>query len=283
MHFFVTKQSRIKRGKKYLQIFLATVIEEEKAKVVQEQIEVVGGSRKVYELVDQNLRQNLIECSLWKETFDLYHWREKYFLKNLPPLRLWFSDIGEVDTISYQLTKNFQQVEDICCSRWKKFLNRRWFVWSTGKIYLGVSELDEEDARKRRRIRNLHRVIRQSANADACSWYVWLSLATTPWQHSCLRYGDLARILFEKYGESPSRLEELAMRKVKTDSRITLENLSRQVKMNDEYGFFRPETFQHDLPKFSEVGQLLLQRLKAVHEEITKKRKFEMTVEKEFN
>lgn len=287
-HFYVTRKKRIKRGREYLRRCLAAVNKEEKAKVMQEQIDVVGGSRKVYELVDGNLKKGLIECSLWKETFDLYQWRKLYFWENLPSHELWFSNTGEVDTTAYQITKNFDQVVDVCCSDRKVFYDSRWSrrVWPDLAIYLGVSsaELEVENFRKRRRIFNLHQVIIWSTiwstNASATSMYFELSRTGPPlgqyfhqWQDSYLRYGDLVRILFDKYGDSPRRLEELAMKTVKKDGRIALENLSRSVQENDDFGFFRPETHEDDMEKLSKHGQSLLGRLKVMFQEIAQEKK----------
>ena len=242
---------------------------------MQEQIEVVGGNHKIYELVDQNLRCNLIECSLWKETLDLYRWRKNYFTTNLGASpKFWFSNIRRRDTVAYQITQNFEQVVKICCSSWKKRYLSGSFSWSTAKIYLGVGELEVKNARKGLRIDNLDELSELCARVNVHKWWR-VSLSTTYtalWQHTYLRYGDVAKLLFDLYGNSPSRLETLAMRKVKTDSRITLENLSRQVKMNDDYGFFWPETYQNDLKNLTRTGQDRLRQLKAVHNEIIEKR-----------
>ena len=90
-------------GRKRLEDLLAHVHEEEKAKVVAEQVEVVGGCRQIYEVVDENLKNSLIQHSLWKETLDLHRWRWKYFEANLPPETSWFSNAGILNTISYQI------------------------------------------------------------------------------------------------------------------------------------------------------------------------------------
>ena len=59
--------------RKRFEDLLTHVDEDEKAKVVAEQVEVVGGCRQTYKLVDENLRQSLIQHCLWKETLDLHH------------------------------------------------------------------------------------------------------------------------------------------------------------------------------------------------------------------
>ena len=278
--YYTCASCQIERGKKCLRKCLADVNDEEEGKVMQEQIKVVGGSHKIYELVDQNLRCNLIECSLWKETLDLYRWRKNYFTTNLGASpKFWFSNIRCRDTVAYQITQKFEQVVKICSSSsgWKQnYLDGAIsFVWPTERLYLGVGELEVKNAWKGRRIDNLAELSLLFVKVDAHGWWrEFLSTTHTAlWQRTHLRYGDVTKLLFACYGKnSPSRLEELAMRKVKTDSRITLENLSRQVKMNDDYGFFWPETYQHDLKNMSQLGQDRLCQLMAVHKEILEKR-----------
>lgn len=248
--YYTCAACKIERGKECLRKCLADVNDEEEGKVMQEQIKVVGGSHKIYELVDQNLRCNLIECSLWKETLNLYRWRKNYFTTNLGASpKLWFSNLKRQDTISYQITQKFEQVVKICCSNfsWKQTLfdGAISFVLDVDRLYLGVGELEVKnafkfDAFKRRRINTLAELSLFFDKVDDVHGW-WREVLSTPhirlWRRAHLRYGDVTKLLFECYGKnSPSRLEELAMRKVKTDSRITLENLSRQVKMNDDYG-----------------------------------------------
>ena len=104
----------------------ARVNEDEKAKVVAEQVEVVGGCRQIYEAVDENLKQSVIRGCLWKETLDLHQWRWRYFTANFPSRRLWLSNTGRLNTISYQITKRFDQLVDVCCSPLPPPPMRRW-------------------------------------------------------------------------------------------------------------------------------------------------------------
>lgn len=90
---FVTDDQRMADGKKLLEEYLADVDQEKKAKVMKEQVDVVGGHINVYQIVDENLRNGLIEFSLLKESCDLYRWRRNYFDENLPVLKgSWFTN-----------------------------------------------------------------------------------------------------------------------------------------------------------------------------------------------
>ena len=249
--------------RKRFEDLLTHVDEDEKAKVVAEQVEVVGGCRQTYKLVDENLRQSLIQHCLWKETLDLHQWRWRYFVRNLPPQRSWFSNASRLNTISYQITKNFDQVVNICCSPLPSPQ-----VWPY-LLYLGVSsdELDEANIAKRLRIRNLaslfhfcHDWCGELTVSEFCSLYEDSTSSI------CLGYSDIAKTLFELYAISPPRLEEVAMKAVKKENRIAVDDLSQQVQRNDQDGFFEPETYQHDLQHLSRFGQQCLRRLKALHD-----------------
>ena len=256
---FITDAARIDEGKKLLEDYLAHVDQEKVAEVMKEQIDVVGGQRSVYEIVDENLRNGLIEFSLLKESCDLYRWRRNYFDENLPVLKgSWFTNSWCRDTITCQITKNFQQVVDICCSHLRPNGSH------PRGLYFEVSAAEESSKSERFRIDNLEILYHV---VDKYFWkHYFLTEKYLP--GSYLRYGDVARILFEHYQNSPHRLEELAMMKTKRKDRISKENISKQVVRNDEYGFFEPENFQKDLEKFSKDGQELFSQLKMAYDQI---------------
>ena len=54
---FVVDEERKIDGRKRIEDLLAHVHEDDKAKVVAEQVEVVGGCRQTYRLVDENLKK----------------------------------------------------------------------------------------------------------------------------------------------------------------------------------------------------------------------------------
>ena len=238
----------------------ARVNEEEKAKVVAEQVEVVGGCRQIYEVVDENLRQSLIRGCLWKETLDLHQWRRRYFTANFPTPRLWLSNTGRLNTISYQITKRFDQLVDICCSP----LPRNG--WE--RRYLGVSsdELDEANMAKRLRIYNLAHLFKTIPCQDVETLRSSRRIFQDHISNACLRYGDVAKLLFEHYATTPPRLEELAMKAVRQKNRIDVDGLSRATQRNDQEGFFAPETYQHDLQNLNRFGQRCLRVLKVQHD-----------------
>ena len=75
-YLYVTGEEwRIEQGQRRLKDLLAHVNVRNKAKIVTEQIAVVGGCRRLYELVNGNLRHGVMQHSLWKETLDLHRWR----------------------------------------------------------------------------------------------------------------------------------------------------------------------------------------------------------------
>lgn len=282
-YFYVKAEWRIMEGKERLKGLLAHVNKKEKAKVMEKQIAVVGGSRRIYELVDANLKKGLIQCSLWKETLMLYRWRKNYCKNKLLNHKSWFSNAGQLNTLSYQSTVNFEQVVDVCCSQmlkpgpqlepyywgscpellWKNMTKRT--IQLSELFYLGISsvELAEENVAKRLRIENLDQLFHEGFSAS-----IWdmLLLGKRLLSDTSLRYGDVAKTLFEVHANSPPKLEELAMKAVRKEGRIALEHLSRAVQENDDYAFFDPDNFVHNLKALSAVGRYRLRQLKALHD-----------------
>ena len=113
----MTDVRRISDGKQILKKYLEDVNMEKKRKVREIQIDVVGGCREVYEIINKNLEKCLIDIKWMRETCDLYQWRKDFFNFNLPLLQgSWFTNSYYINTMTYQITKNFEQVVDICCS-----------------------------------------------------------------------------------------------------------------------------------------------------------------------
>ena len=133
-YYYVSDERRKTEGKANIKKYLENVNEVKKTKDIKSQIDVVGGCREVYEIVDKNLEKCLIDIKWMKETCDLYQWRKDYFNFNLPPLQSWFSNSSYINTITYQITKNFEQVVNICCSNLRPNDTHPW------ELYLEVEE-----------------------------------------------------------------------------------------------------------------------------------------------
>ena len=210
-------------------------------KIVKEQIDVVGGCPKVYKIVDENLRNSLIEFSLLKESLDLHRWRKHFVRQRMSRVRTY----GENPE-----TMRFERFVEFCYSY--VFIKRQ------------SSTVSRDESKRRVRMDRLQELFRCGPKSDVA--WLWKHHFLTPeyLTDSNLSYSDVARILFEHYKNSPFKLEELAMKTAKKERSI----LSEPVKRNDKNGFFRPETYETDLKAFSKVGQAHLQQLKKTYDEM---------------
>ena len=210
-------------------------------KIVKEQIDVVGGCPKVYKIVDENLRNSLIEFSLLKESLDLHRWRKHFVRQRMSRVRTY----GENPE-----TMRFERFVEFCYSY--VFIKRQ------------SSIVSRDESKRRVRMDRLQELFRCGPKSDVA--WLWKHHFLTPeyLTDSNLSYSDVARILFEHYKNSPFKLEELAMKTAKKERSI----LSEPVKRNDKNGFFRPETYETDLKAFSKVGQAHLQQLKKTYDEM---------------
>lgn len=155
--------------------------------------------------------------------------------------------------------------ESLDLHRWRKHYARKY---PNEADWPGSSGSSPEDKKRRVRMDRLQELFCCGPQSDVAWLWKWHFLTPQYLADSGLRYGDVARILFEHYGNSPSRLEELAMKTVKREDRFLDEHLCPQVHANDQEGFFQPETYQHDLRHLTKVGRELLTQLKETHDDM---------------
>ena len=87
-------------------------------KMVQIQIQQIKlvGSKKIYDELDNNFIESSYSPLFAKEHFDLYRWRENFFLKHFPssPIRTYHCEIDtdhyDTDMASYHITKKFDDI-----------------------------------------------------------------------------------------------------------------------------------------------------------------------------
>ena len=256
---FVTDPQRIEEGQKLVEKYLSDVNQEKVKNIMKEQIDVVGGNEVVFDIVDKNLKQRLVEFSLLKETCDLYKWRRRFFDENLPVLKgSWFTNSLCKDTITFLITSKFQQVVEISCS------NERPADGSHPRgLYFEVDFSDDQSRYDRFRIDNLEILYHAD---DTRVWKLYY-LTTTFLPGSYLRYGDVVKIIFEQFSNSPRRLEELAMMKVKKETVLDNSLLSAPVCANDVYGFITVDQ-ENVSDSLNKEGRELLAQLASVYKEI---------------
>merc|ERR1712107_106453 len=78
---------------------------------------------------------------------------------------------------------------------------------------------------------------------------------------------DVAKIIFEQFSNSPRRLEELAMMKVKKETVLDNSLLSAPVCANDVYGFITVDQ-ENVSDSLNKEGRELLAQLASVYKEI---------------
>ena len=224
---FVCCKKRIDEGYEKLLKYISDVNEDEVETYVSEEIKVCG-NRNIFVIVDKNLREGVIEFSLLKELCALYKWRRKFFDEHLPVLKgSWFTNSFCRDVITFQITRNFDQILRIASSR----------LLPSGKYPEGIFlESDGDISRNLRfRIDNLEILYHLK---EVTLWkYYFLTEKFLPGSH--LMYSDVAKIIFEHYLKSPRKLEELASICAKRNN-ISFSDCSRNVVTNERVGFYFP-------------------------------------------
>lgn len=83
---------------------------------VQDQVRVLGNNKKLYELLDGNMKKHVFNPFFVKEQWALYEWRQNFFSDHFGSYEDggWHTDGGDdshaFDTIPYNITKRFDKV-----------------------------------------------------------------------------------------------------------------------------------------------------------------------------
>jgi len=224
---FVCCKKRIDEGCEKLLKYISDVDENRMETFICEEIKVCG-SRNIFVIVDKNLREGVIEFSLLKELCALYKWRRKFFDEHLPVLKgSWFTDSFCRDVITYQITRNFDQILKIVSSR----------LLPSGKCPEGIFLGSDGDISRSKRFRIDNLEILYHLKEVTLWKYYFLTEKFLPGSH--LTYSDVAKIIYEHYSKSPRKLEELASICAKRNN-MSLSGCSQSVVTNDRVGFYFP-------------------------------------------
>ena len=254
---FVTCEDRIKEGKDRKKELLRDVDKPAVGKLLEEQINAVGGSKVVFERLENNFKSGVVDLCLMREYCDLYHWRRTFFDANLPVLKeSWFTNSFCRDVITYQITHNFDQILEICCSnnfKTKHPIPSGLFFDSDGTTTRSA----------RYRLDNMQILFHLKEKVLWTGYF--LTEKFLPGAN--LRFGDIAHIIFEHHRLGTKRLEEIAMKTVlENDLPIDQDSVSRAVKENATNGFYDPDS---DIPEnLTKDGKELFEQLKAVYNKI---------------
>ena len=235
-YIFVTCEKRINEGIARKKEFLKHVDQDAVKELNKAQVEVVGGNETIFKVLDKNVKSGVIEVSLLREFCDLYRWRRNFFDDRLPVLKgAWFTDNFCRDVIIHQITKNFDEIVNLVCSK----------VLKAGEhptdLFFSCDSSVESCARSRR-MDNVQILFHLK---ESILWRGYF-LTDKFLPGAYLRFGDIAHILVEHYRVGVKKLEEIALKSafsneidlscvpniVKKNSRISLYYLDGEIPDN---------------------------------------------------
>merc|ERR1719219_2366978 len=210
---------------------------------VSQQVALVG-SQSLYEKINTNFREGKFEAFFAKEHFDLYRWRVDYFYSQFGQygdedicwLTTGFDDSHCVDTVPYQITRNFDEVLALACAP-RPTLSRLIFF--------------ENDETLSSRARDLYHRYSVIDNLRCRDDYFSGTIAH-------LTYSDALHVILAAFQNKPLSLKYYAMKKVlKFDMEI--KDLPLQLKVKAEEGFFTSS--DEIIPFIDEEGRKTLKEV----------------------
>jgi hypothetical protein len=187
-------------------------------KVRKAQIDLFGGNTLLYLRVDQNLKEHGFEPLFAREQYKLFTWREKYFnnkfttednirtrtydgkIKKNGKMK-WHTNGGDdshsFDTVPYQITKHFQDVVELACSK-----------ENTSEIYFDNDEMFSSNAKT---LFDRNHYLWCGSHCDTpCKWHSMDQLKEEL-DEMDLSSDAMASMVVAIHGTSPPTLLEIAM------------------------------------------------------------------------
>ena len=177
-----------------------------KEEIVEEQISLVD-SASLYNRINDNFRNEVLEPVFAKEHFDLFTWRRNLFEKSLGDS--WVTsdndDLRRLETIDYQVTVKFDEFVDIMAYHWRYIRTP-----DQGKIYFERCTSSVEQKYDPVFIREEFEFWLDTGDRELCEF-----------GFSNLSFSDWVYILIGCYQDSPLRLEHIAYKKVLAENLST--------------------------------------------------------------
>ena len=247
-YVFVKDQQRIREGEEEMGRLLMEVDQEMVARLLEDQVEVVGGDRGLYRLLDSSLKATTFQPSLLVAQSKLYNWRRDFFVTHFPVNRgLWFTDSYCRDTVTFQVTVNWDQVLALGCSRSRP---RGVFFTSDG--------MKTREARRRLDDASLLLIFKEEAGG---LYWTRLYLTENYMLGSSLCFQDVAQIILEQHRLGPDTLKQQALRQV-VKSSLPLSSLPLSLQEASREGLLHPSL----TPSLTCLGTERWHRLLSLHQ-----------------
>jgi len=235
---------------------------------VKEQVELVGGNRDLYDMINTNMKQGYMDPFFIREHCDIYAWRETFFHQHFPKNK-WFTvdfvnegfpfdpedECSIFITVPYQITMRFEEVMALASSKVDPE-----FQWLAEEVYFDNDE-------------NL-------SDAAECK-FKWKALTTDYiesyddvlgnfCQDIGLSFSDVASMIVEYYRTGPKKLEEICLKALlchyHRDETLLLKSLPTLLVKKAEYGFYSVEDDTPD--NISDEGKKLFKWMKNLFSDI---------------
>jgi len=234
-------------------------------KMVEEQVELLGGNRELYKRIDNNMMNGDLDPFFIREHCAIYAWREKFFSKYFPN-DSWFTvdflnDTFPFDpespyyrfiTIPYQITRYFDRVMALASAKLGDELS-----WIQREIYFENNEQLSDEAECKYKWEELTTDFNEDGDdlekLEHC-------------EEINVGFSEVAHIIAEVHQTGPKKLEELALKALLQHYMpfdfLPLDYVPKMIKKKAVHGMYDVEDDTPD--NISDEGKRMFERMKKV-------------------